>query len=209
MFVVRRYTCSVLVPSSGCREFLSPALAGVGEKFFFPRSPTASFLQRLVFLLAAGSVCDQATWPPRPVSAISKPSPFFTKGFAVQAGMADLAIMEVAKYKMLMPPLPLSALDPSGHHHLRPDSDTTTRSCQFLTTGSVCDQATWPPRPVSAISKPSPFFTKGFAVQAGMADLAIMEVAKLKIYIRNCYVVLRTIGRLNGGPSCVPLPGCL
>ena len=119
-----RYICLVLVPSSGCREFLSHARKCMGEKFFFPRSPTASFLQRLVFLLAACSVYDQATWPPRPVSAISKPSPFFTKGFAVQAGMADLAIMEVA--------------------------------------------------------------------------------GELKIYIRNCYVVLRTIGRLNGGPSSLP-----
>ena len=111
----------------------------------------------------------------------------------------------VWEQKKLITPLP--ALDHSGHHHFRPEPDTTTRSCQFLTTGSVYDQATRPPRPVSAISKPSPFFTKGFAVQAGMADLAIMEVAKLKIYIRNCYVVLRTIGRLNGGPSWVPLPG--
>ena len=146
-----------------------------------------------------------AARPPRPVSAISKPSPFFSKGFAVQAGMADLAIIEVAKYKTLITPLPISSLDPSGHHHFRPEPDTTTRSRQFLTTGSVYEQAARPPRPVSAISKPSPFFTKGFAVQAGMADLAITEVAgELKIYIRNCYVVLRTISRLNGGPSSLP-----
>ena len=191
-----------LVGSEMCiRDRPISSLDHSGHHHFRPEPDATT---RSCQFLTTGSVCDQAARPPRPVSAISKPSPFFTKGFAVQAGMADLAIMEVAKYKTLITPLPISSLDPSGHRHFPPEPDTTTRSCQFLATGSVYDQATRPPRPVSAISKPSPFFTKGFAAQAGMADLAIMEVAKLKIYIRNCYVVLRTIGRLNGGPSSLP-----
>ena len=148
-----------------------PSALDVSE--YLHRHPDAdTTTQSCQFL--TGSSYDQ-TWPPRSVSAISKPSPFFTKGFALQIGMADSVIMEVAQSKMLMPPpLPPSALDVSEHLHRHPDADTTTQSCQFLT-GSFYDQ-TWPPPSVSAISRPSPFFTKGFALQIGMADTVIMKL---------------------------------